>query len=106
MALEPKLAATNFLNALENIPGLTEDAQKKVDEIQKDLPILREIVESSWSKEEKLLVLKTELSALERQIQLSISTKEENAGTSEVQQTQDEGCRNKEIETVLPKVKF
>lgn len=104
MALEPKLAATNFLNALEKIPGLTEDAQKKVYEIQKDLPILREIVESSWSKEEKLLVLKTELSALERQIQLSISSKEENVAALEIQQTQSEG--DKESDRTSPKIKL
>ncbi|MFO4987029.1 hypothetical protein RCK87_25140, partial [Salmonella enterica subsp. enterica serovar 1,4,[5],12:i:-] len=50
-----------------------------IAEIQKDLPILQEVVNGTWSKESRLSELKTELAAVERKIQLSITpeTKEE-----------------------------
>ena len=73
IAKDEKLAATNFLNALEKLPGYIEQEHKKITEIQKDLPILQEVVNGTWSKESKLGELKTELAAVERKIQLSIT---------------------------------
>ncbi|MXS72299.1 N-6 DNA methylase [Flavobacteriaceae bacterium W22] len=72
IAKDEKLAAMNFLNALEKLPGYIEQEQKKIAEIQKDLPILQEVVNGTWSKESRLSELKTELAAVERKIQLSI----------------------------------
>lgn len=81
MASDPKLAAMNFLNALEKIPGLIREEQETADKLQRDLPILREVVEGTWSKENRLSELKTELSSVERKIQLSLSSpKEEPKG--------------------------
>lgn len=73
IAKDEKLAAMNFLNALEKLPGYIEQEQKKIAEIQKDLPILQEVVNGTWSKESRLSELKTELAAVERKIQLSIT---------------------------------
>lgn len=73
MATDPKTASFNFLNALEKIPGLMEQEQKKVEVMQKDLPVLREVVNGVWTKEHKLSELKTELAAIDRKIQLSIT---------------------------------
>lgn len=73
MANDPKLAARNFLSALEKIPGYMEKEQKSIAEFQKDLPILQEVVSDVWPKEDKLNELKTELAAVERKIQLSIA---------------------------------
>src|SRR5690606_16400265 len=73
IAKDEKLAATNFLNALEKLPGYIEQEQKKIVEIQKDLPVLQEVVNGTWSKESRLSELKTELAAVERKIQLSIA---------------------------------
>lgn len=72
MATEPKIASMNFLNALEKIPGLINEQQKKFDDLNKDLPVLRELVENMWNKENKLTDLKTQLAAVDRKIQLSI----------------------------------
>ena len=47
--------------------------QEKIAEIQKDLPILQEVANGTWSKESRLSELKTELAAVERKIQLSIT---------------------------------
>lgn len=72
MAKDPETAAMNFLKALEKLPGYIEQEQKKIAELQKDLPVLREVVNGTWVKEIKLSELKTELADVERKIQLSI----------------------------------
>ncbi|RKE52389.1 N-6 DNA methylase [Sphingobacterium detergens] len=72
MATDAKTASLNFLNALEKIPGILEQEQKKISELQKDLPILQEVVNGMWKKEQILSDLKTELASVERKIQLSI----------------------------------
>jgi hypothetical protein len=73
IAKDEKLAAVNFLNALEKLPSYIEQEKKKITEIQKDLPVLQEVINSMWSKENRLSELKTELAAVERKIQLSIT---------------------------------
>jgi hypothetical protein len=80
LAKDEKLAAMNFLNALEKLPSYIEQEKKKIAEIQKDLPVLQEVINGTWSKENRLSELKTELAAVERKIQLSITpeTKEES----------------------------
>ncbi|MEA1849667.1 N-6 DNA methylase [Chryseobacterium sp. MHB01] len=72
IAKDEKLAAMNFLNALEKLPGYIEQERKKIAEIQKDMPILHDVVNGTWTKESRLSDLKTELAAVERKIQLSI----------------------------------
>ena len=73
IAKDEKLASMNFLNALEKLPGYIEQEQKKIAELQKDLPVLQEVVGGTWAKETRLNELKTELAAIERKIQLSIA---------------------------------
>ncbi|WP_407476264.1 N-6 DNA methylase [Elizabethkingia anophelis] len=72
MAKDPETASMNFLRALEKLPRFVKQEQEKIAEIQKDLPILQEVVNSTWSKESRLSELKTDLAAVERKIQLSI----------------------------------
>ena len=73
IASDAKLASMNFLNALEKLPGYIEQEQKKITELKKDLPILQEVVNGTWTKENRLSELKTELAGIERKIQLSIA---------------------------------
>lgn len=84
IATDPLLASKNFLNALEKIPGLMDKEQKNSMEMEKDLPILREVVNSTWRKEDDLQKLKSDLAALERQIQLTLSPMEQNSSASEL----------------------
>jgi hypothetical protein len=58
MAKDPETAAMNFLRALEKLPGFMKQEQEKIAEIQKDLPILQEVVNGTWSKESRLSELK------------------------------------------------
>jgi N12 class adenine-specific DNA methylase len=60
IATDPKLAAMNFLNALEKLPGLISQEQKKISETEKDIPVLEEVVNTVWTKENVLRELKNE----------------------------------------------
>ena len=73
MAKDPETASMNFLKALEKLPGYVKQEQEKISELKKDLPILQEVVNGTWTKESRLGELKTELAAVERKIQLSIA---------------------------------
>lgn len=73
IAKDPQTASLNFLNALEKLPGYIEQERKKIAELQKDLPVLKEVVNGTWAKENRLSELKTELAAIDRKIQLSIA---------------------------------
>ncbi|WP_407491515.1 N-6 DNA methylase [Elizabethkingia meningoseptica] len=95
IAKDEKLAAMNFLNALEKLPGYIEQEQEKIAEIQKDLPILQEVVNGTWAKESRLSELKTELAAVERKIQLSI-TPETKQDASEQAEKQNEAPKVQE----------
>ncbi|UPZ16220.1 N-6 DNA methylase [Flavobacterium humidisoli] len=77
MATDSKLAAMNFLNALDKIPALIEQEKKKINAIEKDIPVLHEVVNSIWTKENTLAELKNELATLERSIQLSITPEQQ-----------------------------
>ena len=70
---DPKAAAINFLNALENIPGIISQRKEKNEALAKDIPQLQELAGKVWKKEDKLKQLKTELSALDRKIQLELA---------------------------------
>ncbi len=63
----------NFFRALEKLQEYIEQGQKKITELKKDLPILQELVNGSWTKERRLSELKTELASIDRKIKLSIS---------------------------------
>lgn len=88
LAKDEKLASSNFLNALEKLPKYIEQEQKKIVEIQKDLPVLQEVLNGMWSKEGRLSELKTELAAVERKIQLSIIP-ETNEEQNDMSKSQD-----------------
>ncbi len=80
MATDPKTAAQNFLNALDTMPKLLEKYQTDNQKIEKDIPVLKEVVEGTWRKEPELKVLKDELIKLDREIQLSLKPIEESEG--------------------------
>jgi hypothetical protein len=91
IANDPKLAVRYFINALEKIPSLIEKYEKENAKIAKDLPVLNEIANSGWRKENELKDMKTELAALDRKIQLSLKpvdqSGENNSQKNSVRQT-------------------
>ena len=78
MATDPKLASLNFLNALERIPKYIEQYQTANVKLEQDIPVLQQVVDSTWKKEDELKELKSELATLERKIQLSLKPMEQN----------------------------
>lgn len=83
MATDPKTAAQNFLNALETMPKLLERYQADNEKLQKDVPVLKEVIEGTWRKEPELKVLKDDLIKLDREIQLSLTPISETEGQAE-----------------------
>lgn len=77
IATDPKLASMNFLNALDKIPNLIEKYQSENTKLAKDLPIYKEIMGKTFTKEPELKDLKSQLDSLSRQINLTLASKKE-----------------------------
>jgi hypothetical protein len=86
IANDPKLAVTYFIRALEAIPTLIENHEKKGEKLFADIPVLQEIAQSTWRKEEELKNLKTEFAAVDRKIQLSLKPIDESVDKHEKKQ--------------------
>lgn len=76
MASDPKLASLNFLNALERVPKYIEQYKTENEKLERDIPVLQQVVNKTWKKEDELKNFKFELSTLERKIQLSLKPAE------------------------------
>ena len=88
-------AAMNFLNALERIPGIIDQHQKRNEVLEQEIPQLQAIAGKTWKKEDELKQLKSELAALDRKIQLELApptpeSTEENRQGSEKKQTEQQ----------------
>ncbi len=66
------LAVTSFAKALDKIEGLVEKSEKTVAELAADIPTLKKVVDSPFSKEIELQALRVERDILDRRIQLSL----------------------------------
>lgn len=77
MASDPKLASMNFLNALLKIPTLIDNEHKRIAKEESSLPVLQEVVNAVWKKEEQLKELKKELGEVDRKILASITPEKE-----------------------------
>jgi hypothetical protein len=109
IANDPKLAVRYFLNALEKIPSLIEKYEKENEKISKDLPVLQEVVHSTWRKENELKDLKTELATLDRKIQLSLNPveqgeeqKEDNSQKNSIENEISDFGRNDNTVSQMP----
>ena len=74
---DPNAAALNFLNALERIPKMIDQYKAQNRTLERDIPTLQEIANSSWKKEDDLKKLKCEQAVLERKMQLTLAPKYE-----------------------------
>jgi hypothetical protein len=92
IAKEPKLAVEYFIHALEKIPALIENHEKKNAGLSKEVPVLQGIKNTVWGKEDKLGALKAEVAALERKIELSLKPMDE--GDTQPAQKQERTAYN------------
>ncbi|MFJ1492253.1 hypothetical protein, partial [Capnocytophaga canis] len=65
--------------------------------IEKDLPVLKEVVSKEWTKENTLNELKNELTSIDRKIQLSITSVKEKVKEEKNKNLDDKQDKNKEI---------
>lgn len=101
LAADPKTASLNFLNALDSMPKLLEKYQTDTDKRMQDVPVLRQVVEGIWSKENDLKDLKTELTALERKIELSLKPIEQSEGQENVSEKNQVQSQNSPKSTAI-----
>ena len=74
LAVDPKTACQNFINAFDSIPRLIEKYTRDNEAIEKELPVLKQVVGEVWKKEDELKQLKADLAALDRKILLSLKS--------------------------------
>lgn len=72
LAKDPEKAVTSFVRALEKLPDLIEKHQKKLDDYNKDIPLLEAVVNKKWGKESELAELRKEAAAIDRRIAESL----------------------------------
>ncbi|MEO7045075.1 MAG: hypothetical protein ABI091_07175, partial [Ferruginibacter sp.] len=72
----PKLAARYFLNAIDRVDTLKEKYQKNLEELEHNIPMLRQIIIKPFSKDQELAQLKQDVSKLEREISINIQKKQ------------------------------
>ena len=95
IAKDPKLAATSFLKALERIPFLIDNQVRLTEKAANDIPVLKEVVNSQWHREDELRKLKSDLAALDRKIQAAIGENSAHVNT----QSNQEATQNFKSET-------
>ena len=78
IAADPKLACENFIKALDTMPAkLLNKYSASNEELSRNLPILEEVINSSWAKDKDLQPLRAELTALNRRIEKDIAEKKQ-----------------------------
>ena len=97
MASDPKLAVMNFLNALHKIPTLIDNENKRIAKEQRDLPVLREVVNANWKKEEQLKELKKELLEVDKKILVGITS--ENRTKKTIHEEEQNRVESSVVET-------
>uniref|UniRef100_UPI0035B520B6 N-6 DNA methylase n=1 Tax=Chryseobacterium rhizosphaerae TaxID=395937 RepID=UPI0035B520B6 len=95
MANDPERASLNFINALQKLPGLIEEEDKKLKQLKDDQIVLNDIFNGSWNKEKLLASVKTELAAVERCIQISLDDSKKNVGNEENDQIMEKPSNDK-----------
>jgi N12 class adenine-specific DNA methylase len=86
----PKLTARHFLNALDRSGRIKDQYMKELEELNINIPVLRNIIEKPFEKEEELKTMKQDLSRLEREISLKIQENKLKQEEEHKQQTQPE----------------
>lgn len=103
----PKLAARYYLNAVDMVDNLIGHHQKELQAINRDIPMLEQLTQKPFDKEEELKQLKLELSRLEREISIKIQENQMKETGQEQVEIEVEGKTTdlvEEVETVNGRV--
>lgn len=102
----PKLAARYFLNAIDRVETLKEKYQNNLSELEKNIPMMANIVSKTFEKESELVHMKIELSNLEREIAIKIQENQmKQNGLLDTEKVQQENTIPKETPVIkmMPK---
>lgn len=72
----PKLAARHFLNAIDRIDNLVEKYEQKMQELEREIPLLQQIAQKPFEREKELADMKLQLAKLEREIAINIQSRQ------------------------------
>ncbi len=81
---QPKLAARYFINAIDRVVQLTEKYGKELAELDKEIPVVRQLTQRTFEKEEELSNLKAELKRLEKEISDKITAQAKITGEAKI----------------------
>lgn len=101
----PKIAARYFLNAIDRVDSLKEKYQKNLQEIERNVPMLQQLVAKPFDKENELAQLKKDVSKLEREISIKIQEnqmKQQNV-PAEINLIEKETLGKQPVKSLLPK---
>jgi N12 class adenine-specific DNA methylase len=99
----PKLAARHFLNAIDRVSSLREKYEKNLSELDKDIPMVEQILLKPFEKETELAEMKTRLASLEREIALKIQEKRMKELEQPVEGTQEDIAETVPVMVLQPK---
>ena len=80
----PKLAARYFLNALDKVVSLKEKYWNTLNDLQEEIPQVRQLTEKTFDQEAQLAALKAELQQLEEEINRNIEEKQSQPETEDL----------------------
>jgi hypothetical protein len=68
----PKLATRHFLNCIDRVTALKEKYESNLKELEHNIPMLEQLVNKPFGKENELVQLKKDVANLEREITIKI----------------------------------
>ena len=68
----PRISARYFINAIDRVVALKEKYEKNLQELEQNIPLLKQLVVKPFEKENKLAQFKKDVSKLEREISIKI----------------------------------
>jgi len=105
----PKIAARYFINAIDRVEALKEKYEKKLHELEQNIPMLQQLIVKPFEKENELAQFKKDVSKLEREISIKIQEnqmKQHNVvdeNTVDIKETLEVKMEVKETKSLLPK---
>lgn len=100
----PKLAARHFLNCIDRVTALKDKYESNLKELKNNIPMLEQLVNKPFEKENELAQLKKEVANLEREITIKIQKNQllKEGGNGE-EETLKQASVVKMEKTLLPK---
>ena len=68
----PKIAARYFINAIDRVEALKEKYEKNLQELEQNIPMLKQLIVKPFEKENELAQFKKDVLKLEREISIKI----------------------------------